>query len=95
MRSINAKSGSGSGAGQVYLAPDWRARSMSGKRPPKKARQCCTVERLLLGLTLEKDSDAGGILQKGGVTRQNLNTRSKPAQGPARDVARPITPMIR
>jgi ATP-dependent Clp protease ATP-binding subunit ClpB len=27
----------------------------------------------LLGLTLEKDSDAGGILRKGGVTPQNLN----------------------
>src|SRR5260370_69671 len=28
---------------------------------------------MLLGLTLEKDSDAGGILRKGGVTPQNLN----------------------
>ncbi len=32
-----------------------------------------TVERLLLGLTLEKTSEAGTILNKGGVTPQNLN----------------------
>jgi ATP-dependent Clp protease ATP-binding subunit ClpB len=31
------------------------------------------VERLLLGLTLEKNSEAGSILNKGGVTPQNLN----------------------
>ncbi len=32
-----------------------------------------TVERLLLALALEKDSDAGKILSKAGVTPQNLN----------------------
>ena len=32
-----------------------------------------TVERLLLALALEKDSDAGKILAKAGVTAQNLN----------------------
>src|SRR5207245_4988418 len=32
-----------------------------------------TVERLLLGVRLEKDSNAGGILRKGGVPPQNLN----------------------
>jgi ATP-dependent Clp protease ATP-binding subunit ClpB len=32
-----------------------------------------TVERMLLGLTLEKDSDAGKILAKAGLTPQNLN----------------------
>ena len=32
-----------------------------------------TVERLLLALALEKDSEAGKILRKAGVTPQNLN----------------------
>src|SRR5205814_9756321 len=32
-----------------------------------------TVERLLLAVALEKDSDAGKILAKAGVTPQNLN----------------------
>ena len=32
-----------------------------------------TVERLLLALAMEKDSDAGKILAKAGVTPQKLN----------------------
>ena len=32
-----------------------------------------TVERLLLGLALEKDNEAGRILKNAGVTPQNLN----------------------
>ena len=32
-----------------------------------------TVERLLLGLALEKDNEAGKILKNAGVTPQNLN----------------------
>src|SRR5207245_2338963 len=32
-----------------------------------------TVERLLLALAIEKDSEAGKILSKAGVTPQNLN----------------------
>ena len=40
----------------------------------EKAGDCfVTVERLLLALALEKDSDAGKILAKAGVTPQNLN----------------------
>src|SRR5271154_6937299 len=65
---------SGSGAGQVYLAPELaRAFDASEKAAEKAGDSFVTVERLLLGLTLEKDSDAGGILRKGGVTPQNLN----------------------
>jgi ATP-dependent Clp protease ATP-binding subunit ClpB len=65
---------SGSGAGQVYLAPDLaRAFDASEKAAEKAGDSFVTVERLLLGLTLEKDSDAGKILKKGGVTPQNLN----------------------
>src|SRR5271154_75661 len=65
---------SGSGAGQVYLAPEMaRAFDAAEKAATKTGDSFVTVERLLLGLTLEKDSDAGGILRKGGVTPQNLN----------------------
>jgi len=65
---------SGSGAGQVYLAPELaRAFDAAEKAADKAGDSFVTVERLLLGLTLEKDSDAGGILRNGGVTPQNLN----------------------
>jgi ATP-dependent Clp protease ATP-binding subunit ClpB len=65
---------SGSGAGQVYLAPDLaRAFDAAEKAADKAGDSFVTVERLLLGLTLDKDSEAGGILRKGGVTPQNLN----------------------
>jgi len=65
---------SGSGAGQVYLAPELaRAFEAAEKAAEKAGDSFVTVERLLLGLTLEKSSDAGGILGKGGVTPQNLN----------------------
>ena len=65
---------SGSGAGQVYLAPDLaRAFDAAEKAAEKAGDSFVTVERLLLGLTLDKDSEAGTILNKGGVTPQNLN----------------------
>jgi ATP-dependent Clp protease ATP-binding subunit ClpB len=66
---------SGSGAGQVYLASDLaRAFDAAEKAAEKAGDSFVTVERLLLGLTLEKNSEAGAILNKGGVTPQNLNT---------------------
>jgi ATP-dependent Clp protease ATP-binding subunit ClpB len=65
---------SGSGAGQVYLAPELaRAFDAAEKAAEKAGDSFVTVERLLLGLTLDKNSEAGGILRKGGVTPQNLN----------------------
>src|SRR6516164_111807 len=65
---------SGSGAGQVYLAPELaRAFDAAEKATEKAGDSFVTVERLLLGLALEKNSDAGKILAKGGVTPQNLN----------------------
>jgi len=65
---------SGSGAGQVYLAPELaRAFDAAEKAAEKAGDSFVTVERLLLGLTLEKNSEAGKILNKGGVTPQNLN----------------------
>ena len=65
---------SGSGAGQIYLAPALaRAFDAAEKAAEKAGDSFVTVERLLLGLTLEKNSEAGAILGKGGVTPQNLN----------------------
>src|SRR5690242_4830635 len=66
---------SGSGAGQIYLAPDMaRAFDAAEKAAEKAGDSFVTVERLLLGLTLEKGNEAGSILAKGGVTPQNLNS---------------------
>ncbi|WP_022719552.1 ATP-dependent chaperone ClpB [Rhodopseudomonas sp. B29] len=65
---------SGSGAGQVYLDPATaRAFDAAEKAGEKAGDSFVTVERLLLALALDKDSEAGKILAKGGVTAQNLN----------------------
>jgi ATP-dependent Clp protease ATP-binding subunit ClpB len=65
---------SGSGAGQVYLSPELaRAFDAAEKAAEKAGDSFVTVERLLLGLAVDKNSEAGGILNKGGVTAQSLN----------------------
>jgi ATP-dependent Clp protease ATP-binding subunit ClpB len=65
---------SGSGAGQIYLAPETaRAFDAAEKAADKAGDSFVTVERLLLALALDKDSEAGKILAQGGVTPQNLN----------------------
>ncbi|WP_426437491.1 ATP-dependent chaperone ClpB [Bradyrhizobium genosp. P] len=65
---------SGNGAGQVYLAPELaRAFDAAEKAADKAGDSFVTVERLLLGLALDKNSEAASILSKGGVTPQNLN----------------------
>jgi ATP-dependent Clp protease ATP-binding subunit ClpB len=65
---------SGGGAGQVYLAPQLARTFETAEKAGEKAGDSfVTVERLLLALALEKDSEAGKILAKAGVTPQNLN----------------------
>ena len=65
---------SGSGAGQIYLSPELaRGFDAAEKAAEKAGDSFVTVERLLLGLTLDKNSETGSILAKGGVTAQNLN----------------------
>jgi ATP-dependent Clp protease ATP-binding subunit ClpB len=65
---------SGSGAGQVYLAaPLARAFDQAEKIAQKAGDSYVTVERLLLALSLDKDSEAGKILARVGVSPQNLN----------------------
>src|ERR1700741_2528574 len=66
---------SGGGAGQGYLAPELaRAFDAAEKAAEKAGDSFVTVERLLLGLALDKNSEAGGIFNKGGLTAQNLNS---------------------
>ncbi len=64
----------GSGAGQIYLEPSLaRAFDAAEKAGEKAGDSFVTVERLLLALALDKQSEAGKILSKAGVTPQNLN----------------------
>ena len=65
---------SGSGAGQVYLAPALaRLFDQAQKTAEKAGDSYVTVERLLLALSMDKESEAGKILARSGVTPQNLN----------------------
>ena len=65
---------SGAGAGQIYLAPATaRAFDAAEQAADKAGDSFVTVERLLLALALDKDSEAGKLLAKGGVNPQNLN----------------------
>src|SRR5256886_6724640 len=65
---------SGSGAGQVYLAPALaRVFDQAQKVADKAGDSYVTVERLLLALALDKESEAAKILARAGVTPQNLN----------------------
>ena len=64
----------GGGSGQVYLAPTTARVFDSAEKIAEKAGDSfVTVERLLLALSLEKDSEAAKILTQSGVTPQNLN----------------------
>jgi len=65
---------SGGGAGQLYLAPATaRVFDAAEKAAEKAGDSFVTVERLLLALSLDKESEAGKILQQAGVSPQNLN----------------------
>ncbi|MCQ3943497.1 MAG: ATP-dependent chaperone ClpB, partial [Alphaproteobacteria bacterium] len=65
---------SGGGAGQLYLAPATaRVFDQAQKVAEKAGDSFVTVERLLLALALEKESEAGKILARAGVNPQGLN----------------------
>src|ERR671926_522254 len=64
----------GSGAGQVYMSPELaRLFDQAEKIAEKAGDSYVTVERLLLALALDKESEAGKILARAGVTPQTLN----------------------
>jgi ATP-dependent Clp protease ATP-binding subunit ClpB len=64
----------GSGAGQVYLSPEIaRIFEQAEQIADKAGDSFVTVERLLLALSLAKETPAGKALAAGGVTPQKLN----------------------
>src|SRR5436853_4174988 len=65
---------SGGGAGPVYLTPALaRLFDQAQKIAEKAGDSYVTQETLLLALSLDRNSDAGKILARAGVTPQNLN----------------------
>jgi ATP-dependent Clp protease ATP-binding subunit ClpB len=65
----------GAGAGQIYLTPQLaRVFDAADKAAKKAGDNFVTVERLLLALSIEKDTEAGKMLARGGLTPQNLNS---------------------
>jgi len=64
----------GAGAGQVYLSPETARLFAEAEKIAEKAGDSfVTVERLLLALTLLKESAAAKALASAGITPQNLN----------------------
>src|SRR5206468_1410303 len=64
----------GGGAGQVYLTPEIaRVFEQAEQIAEKAGDSFVTVERLLLALTLARETPAGKALAAGGVTPQKLN----------------------
>ncbi|HZU89896.1 MAG TPA: Clp protease N-terminal domain-containing protein, partial [Stellaceae bacterium] len=64
----------GSGAGQLYLSPEIARIFEQAERIAEKAGDSfVTVERLLLALTMAKETAAGKALAQAGVTPQGLN----------------------
>ncbi|MBS7696670.1 MULTISPECIES: ATP-dependent chaperone ClpB [unclassified Chelatococcus] len=62
------------GSGQIYLSPALaRVFDQAEKAADKAGDSFVTVERLLLALAVEKDSEAGKVLAQAGVTAQSLN----------------------
>jgi len=65
----------GAGAGQLYLAPSLaRVFDTAQKAAGKAGDSFVTVERLLLALAIEKESEAARILSRCGVTPDRLNS---------------------
>ncbi|MCV6547333.1 MAG: ATP-dependent chaperone ClpB [Cohaesibacter sp.] len=73
---------SGSGAGQLYLAPDmakWMEKA--GEVAKKAGDSYVTVERMLLAMALLNGSDVAKLLSKAGVNAQNLNAAIEALRG--------------
>lgn len=62
------------GGGQLYMSREMaRVFETAEKAADKAGDSFVTVERLLLALVIEKDSDAGKLLKSAGVTANGLN----------------------
>src|SRR5579863_3241195 len=79
----------GSGAGQIYLAPETARLFDQAEQIAKKAGDSfVTAEMLLLALTMAQGTDAAKILKSVGVNPQNLNSAIKELrQGRTADTA--------
>jgi len=65
---------SGSGAGQIFMAPSLaKIFDQAEKLAEKAGDSFVTVERLLLAFAIEKDNDASRILADSGITAVGLN----------------------
>ncbi|MDE0941993.1 MAG: ATP-dependent chaperone ClpB [Alphaproteobacteria bacterium] len=65
----------GSGAGQLYMAPETARLFEAAEQVSEKAGDSfVTAERLLLALALATSTSAAASLEKSGVTPQNLNS---------------------
>ncbi|MGI9450385.1 MAG: ATP-dependent chaperone ClpB [Geminicoccaceae bacterium] len=65
----------GSGAGQLYLAPETARLFEQAEKIAKKAGDSfVTAERLLLALAMAAGTDAANALKQSGITPQNLNS---------------------
>lgn len=66
---------SGSGGGQIYLAPETaRVFDAAEKAADKASDKFVTAERLLLAIAADVSTDAGKALKSAGVTAEKLNT---------------------
>jgi len=64
----------GSGAGQLFMAPEMaRLFEQAEKIAEKAGDSYVTVERLLLAMTMARESEAAQALARAGVTAQSLN----------------------
>ncbi len=88
---------SGSGAGQVYLAPALaRVFDQAEKVAQKAGDSYVTVERLLLALALDKDSEAGKLSPASASRRRTSMQPSRLCARAALPIRhRPRTPMMR
>jgi ATP-dependent Clp protease ATP-binding subunit ClpB len=65
----------GGGAGQVYLAPETARLFEAAEQIAEKAGdKFVTAERLLLALTMAKETPSAEIIERAGVSPQSLNT---------------------
>ncbi len=83
---------SGSGVGQVYMAPDTARLFKAAEDLAGKAGDSfVTVERLLQALSTDKNSEAAKILAQGGVNAQALGAcdRFAPARAAPRTARQP------
>src|ERR1700736_4995733 len=85
---------SGSGAGQVYLAPALaRLFDQAQKIAEKAGDSYVTVERLLLVLSMGKEREGGEIRARSGWPPQNLSAASETRRkGPTAATSRPKSP---